>query len=269
MSKQELDYHIEEYLNGTLPLNKMVAFEQALQENTALQTEVAERRDTIEALQDYFAFEDSKQAFRKLLEDVRQDGDQKKVPRVIKTSTQPLFLRYLYRIAAVLAFTLFVGVAYFTYQKLNKPTVEELAMQFYVQTTDKLLSEISGTMGAGEEQKTQQVLDEAEALFLQQKSGEAVVLLDTITLDNPKYYEATLLKSLCYFSQSNWKQLSEQLKILQEHPDKTYEDHANWLAALITLHQNKNISKAKRQLQNLIDEESSYRQEAQKLLEKL
>lgn len=268
MEQQYFLDHIEEYLNGHLSPEETRDFEQTMQNVPSLRKAFDERKEMIEALQNYFIQQKKKQDFIHLLEAEKKKLKAKeKSPTQVRPLSSPSFSFSLGRkIAAIFVFASLLGLLYMGLQTLSKPSYPQLAQTYHQQTADKALSGISTKMGAGN--PTQEPLRIAKQQLKNNNLDASIQTLKTIDEKHILYFDATLLRAITYFQKQEWQNAQQQFQRLLQDPQKRSEDTANWYLALIQLNQG-NIDTTKQQLQHIISKHESYQTEAQELLSQL
>ena len=265
MNKTQFLDNIEEYLNKELSPADSSAFEALMRQDGTLRQAFERRQETINALKDHFAFEAKKAEFKAMFEELKAaDPSRKEVSPTAKVRT--LFPSALLKVAAMLAFAMLLGLG--VYWFTASPNNQQLATNYYELTKDKTLMEVSGLMGASDQQNTQIILSRAEQLFNQKKEKQAIDALAKIPKEDPLYYQAVLLQTLCHFSLGDLLNTRIQLNVLKKHPSKMYDEQVAWFSALAFLYEN-NTTAAQNSLEKIIKNEDGYAKEAKELLEHL
>jgi len=257
---------IEAYLDGEMPDNQKIAFESELNTNVILKAEFEKRQIVKLSLGHLMKRDQKKEELKKWLREQKNVG-KTNVPKP-KLKAKPRVVDFYFSVfrkmaAAILIMAFPLGM-YLAYNHFNANTSPEMLAETAWAKTDKL-SNLANTMG-GEDSKS--ILKNVRKLYKEKKYDEGIIQLNKIETDNSDYPQSLLLKGMCYFKLDDNDNAIRNFSNLLEHPNKSFDDKANWFLALSLL-DNGNKSAAKNILTEIVQTKSTHWDQANAILDSL
>lgn len=185
-----------------------------------------------------------------------------------KTATKVVSMRRVYTYFAAAAVALLFSVSFLFNDFGNS---DPLAGHFKVQDFSSIAI-VGGDVRTGENTQTavDKIKSEALLLFSQEKYAEAIVALnDYINNYKTDDLQAILVLSIAQLEEGDAVSASRNLEVVINAPKHTNQATAEWIMAL-TQHELGNTDACKKFLNSIIGQKGhEYKQNAQKLLEKL
>lgn len=247
MEKKDNTELIEAYLNNELPTEEKATFENRLNADNDLVTELALHKQIRG-----FVKENEVQHLKSQVKNWLQEEEVAFVPSEMKVVKKPfLSMSGLARIAAVLAVVSGIGWFYFS-DKTPEMTAEIAQDKYFTE----LLAQNPGTLQGNDERS---VWIQA---FSEKQFDKVVEILEKNIEKTP---EEIYYLGLAYSAKGNYPKAIEQFstKVLQ---DSVYAEKANWAIALIYLKQDKK-AEAKNLLEKIAKSDSEFAEKAKELLE--
>jgi len=257
---------IESYLDGEMPENQKIAFENELKTNAILRDDFEKRQTLKLSLQHLMKRDQKKEELKRWLRE-QKDVGKSNVPKP-KLKAKPRVVDFYFSLfrkmaAAILIMAFPLGL-YLAYNYFNVNTSPEMLAETAWAKTDKL-SNLANTMG-GEDSKS--ILKNVRKLYQEKKYDEGIIQLNKIESSNSDYPQSLLLKGMCYYKLDDNTSAIRNFSNLLEHPNKSFDDKANWFLALSLL-DNGNKSAAQKILEEIVKTKSTHWDQAKTILDSL
>lgn len=210
----EQDHLIDDYLLGRLGPQEVQAFEQQLAQDPALATELAERRQLVQAIQ-YQGNQDLKARLGSIARQVAQDDEQAR-PRPHLMRGKP------WRIAAATAAA--IALCIIVYQLLSGPPNPQALYAAYYQPYALSLGSRGEPVDAS--------LALAASYYQSGKYAAAIPLFEQARASQPTNGMLKMALGLCYLNTGNLPPSRAAFAELIEQKDPYFEDLAHWYTAL-------------------------------------
>lgn len=240
---KEHNHKIDDFLLGQLNDEEAAAFRKQLDNDPALQKEVALQKKIMRGVKAF-----NNQELKTRLKEIHREKFGK---------PQPAKHRILWRYAAVAAsFLLLVALAFWLFQPQPPKDLYQAYYEPYSFST--------GTRDANE-----RLSAEATALYRRGYFQEALPKLDSLSDRNPDSVEYQLAKGICYLETDQSTLARQIFQQIILSGDALYIDQGRWYLALLLIKENQTEA-AIAQLQHLAqDPGADHHEEAQQLLDEL
>lgn len=241
--EQEITYaKWEEFLNGSLENEEYIALEQALQNDTSLQAQLALYREVRNAQND-----PELDAFNLVANQVREQYTQSIEEKNIKTIKTPWL-----PIAAIAA--LFIGLIFWFLFRPSSLSTKELYSEYAIHDISIQQMSTTGELGT------------IQSLLMSEQYENVLPIINNYLAANPDAADVQLTKGIALLETNQIAEALQTFTTLEEnHP--IYANEAKWYQALTFL---KNEQTAEAQaILGLISPQSSRYKEAQVVLKKI